>query len=107
VDVCERRLSVDSDAECDQYLQNHFGHRNGFVLPFSLTMDAHAFNAPPPLRILGGINAHTYTVEKSLQMYSLSINTATMQQGRELFALVSRCVKSSLQYGWRTVPQPF
>ncbi len=52
VNFLERRLSVDSDMECDQYLQNYFGHRNRFVLPFSLTMDAHAFNAPPPLRII-------------------------------------------------------
>ncbi len=40
-------------------------------------------------------------------MYSLTINTATMQQGLELFALVSWCVNSSLQYAGRTVPQPF
>jgi hypothetical protein len=55
VNVCERlgRLSVDSDAECDQYLQYYIGHRNRFVLPFSLTMDAHAFNAPPARRIIG------------------------------------------------------
>ncbi len=44
---------VDSNVECDQYLQNYFGHRNRFVLPFSLTMDAHAFNAPPARRIIG------------------------------------------------------
>jgi hypothetical protein len=53
VNVCERRLSVDFDAECDQYLQYSFGHRNRFVLPFSLTMDAHAFNAPPARRMIG------------------------------------------------------
>ncbi len=40
VNVCERRLSVDSDAECDQYLLYYFGHRNRFALPFSLTMHA-------------------------------------------------------------------
>jgi hypothetical protein len=53
VNICERRLSVDSDAECDQYLQCYFGHRNRFVLPYSLTMDAHAFNATPARRIIG------------------------------------------------------
>ena len=53
VNVWERRLSVDFDAECDQYLQNYFGHRNCFVLPFSLTMDAYPFNAPPARRIVG------------------------------------------------------
>ncbi len=34
MDVCERRLSVDSDAECDQYMQYYFGHQNRFVLLF-------------------------------------------------------------------------
>ncbi len=53
VNVWERRLSNDSDAECDQYLQNYFCHLNHFVLPFSLTIDAHAFNVPPARRIIG------------------------------------------------------
>ncbi len=53
VHVCERRLSVDSDAECDQNQQYYFGHRNRSVLSFSLTMYANAFNAPPARRIIG------------------------------------------------------
>jgi hypothetical protein len=88
VTVCESRLCVDSDAECDQYLQYYFGHRNRFVLPFSLTMDANAFNVPPARRIIGYqcTNPHC---GKVFTMYSLTINTATMQQGLEHFALVS------------------
>ncbi len=35
------------------------------------------------------VNAQTHIVEKNLQMYSLTNNTATMQQGLELFAVVS------------------
>ena len=68
VNACERRLSVDSDAECDQYLQYYFGHRNRFVLPFSLTMDAHAFNAPPARRMIGYqcTNSHGPTLQKKL-----------------------------------------
>jgi hypothetical protein len=83
INVCERQSSVDPDAECDQHLQYYFGHRNRFVLPFSLQwMQKHSMR-----HLLGeylGINAQTHTVEKCLQMYSLAINTATMQHGREL-----------------------
>jgi hypothetical protein len=79
VNVCERRLSVDSDAECDQYLQYYFGHWNRFVLPFSLTMDAHTFNAPPARRIIGYpcTNPHCGKVFTNVFAYDQHHNHAT------------------------------
>jgi hypothetical protein len=66
-----------------------FSHRNRFVLPFSLTMDAHELNAPPAWRIVG----YQCTNPRcgKVFMYLLRVNTgiATMPQGLELFALVS------------------
>jgi hypothetical protein len=80
VKFCERRSSVDSDAECDQYLHNYFGHRNRFVLPFCLTMDANAFNAPPARRIIGYqcTNPHCGKVFTIVFAYDQYRNHATM-----------------------------
>jgi hypothetical protein len=79
VDVCERRPSVDSDAECHQYLQYYFGHRHRFDLPISLTMDAHAFNAPPARRIIGYqcTNPHCGKVFTNVFAYDQHRNHAT------------------------------
>jgi hypothetical protein len=79
VNVFERRLSVDSNAEYDQYLQYYFGLRNRFVLPFSLTMDANAFNAPPARRIIGYqcTNPHYGKVFTNVFAYDQHHNHAT------------------------------
>jgi hypothetical protein len=75
----KRRLSVDSDAESDQYPQYYFGHQNRFVLPFSLTMDAHAFNAPPARRIIGYLctNPHCGKLFTNVFAYDQHRNHAT------------------------------
>jgi hypothetical protein len=70
VNVCERRLSIDSDVECDQYLQYYFGHWNRFILPFSLTMEAHAFNAPPARRIIGYQCTNPHFGEESTNVFA-------------------------------------
>ncbi len=86
-----------------------FGHYSHFLscsYIFVLTMNAHAFNAPPSLCIIvyHCTNLHCWKV--FTQMYSFTIKTATMQQGHELSALVSWCAQSSAQYAGQTVPQP-
>jgi hypothetical protein len=108
VNVCERRLSVDSDAECDQHQQCYFGNRNRFVskfvLPFSLTMDAHAFNVPPARRIIGYqcTNPHCGKVFTNVFAYDQHRNHATRAETlcasimmREELTAVRRADRSS------------
>ncbi len=99
-----KTVSADSDAECDQYLQYYFGHLNLFVLPFSLTMDAHTFNAPPPLRIIGYqcTNSHCGKVFTNVFAYNQHRNYATWAgtlcasiMMREVLTAVRRADRSS------------
>ena len=72
----------------------------------TLTMDAHAFNAPASRRIIGYQCKNPRCGKFVLQMFSSSrtSSTATILPGRELFARVSQCAKNSPEYAVRTVP---
>jgi hypothetical protein len=114
VHVCERRLSVDSDAECDQNQQYYFGHRNLFVLSFSLTMYANAFNAPPARRIIGYqcTNPHCGKLLTDVFAYDQHRNHATRAgtlcasiMMREELAAVRRADRSDSHFECSAAPR--